>query len=140
MNRLRSLLIALAILLLASTASAQQTNMKVNVPFDFFVGEQVYPAGEYTLRSMAGNDAMIRIDGRSEVRSAMLPSNPCAVRQRSEQTKLVFHRFGDSYFLYQAWIAGNRDGRQFSASHTQRQLAQNIHNGDTVVVAARSIK
>jgi len=48
MNRLRSALLSLGLLLAASAAQAQ-TNVKADIPFDFVVGNQSMPAGEYTV-------------------------------------------------------------------------------------------
>lgn len=46
MNNLRSVLFALIVLLMATAAQAQQTNVKAKIPFDFVVGDRAYPAGE----------------------------------------------------------------------------------------------
>jgi hypothetical protein len=54
MKNLRSVIFVLAVLLMATAANAQQTNVKANVPFDFVVGDRAYPAGEYSLKSMQG--------------------------------------------------------------------------------------
>ncbi len=53
MKNLRSALLALTVLLLATAAHAQQTNVKADVPFDFVVGDRAYSAGEYTVKSMS---------------------------------------------------------------------------------------
>ena len=140
MKALRSSLIALALAAVASTAQAQQTKMKVDVPFDFSAGDRSYPAGEYTLSSMSNNNAIIRIGGNPETSDAYIPSNTCSVSRPSSQTKLVFHRVGPNYFLYQVWIAGNSEGRQFPLSRTETQLAENGQKMDTVIVAARLMR
>ena len=139
MKIFRSFLIALTVLVLASTARAQQTNVKINIPFDFYAGDRIYPAGEYRLSSMPSRDAIIRIDGSPEVQSANLPSNLCADSRPSTQTKLVFRRMGSSYFLYQVWVAGNSEGRQFPVSRAQMRLAEN-GKSDNVVVAEIATK
>ena len=139
MKIFRSFLIALTALVMASTAKAQQTNVKVDVPFDFYAGDRIYPAGEYRLSSMHSSDAIIRIDGSPEVQSANLPSNSCADTRPSTQTKLVFRRIGSNYFLYQVWAAGNSDGRQFPVSRAQMRLAEN-GKSENVVVAANTTK
>ena len=137
MKVLRSLSIVLVILLLASAAGAQQTKMKVAIPFDFYAGDQFYPAGEYVLNSMSNNNAVIRIDGHPLTSAVYLSSNTCADTRPSHQTKLVFHRLGENYFLYQAWIAGNFDGRQFPLSRAETRMAQNGDKPENIAVAAR---
>ena len=62
MKNLRSILFSLTILLLATAAQAQTTNVKANIPFDFVVGDHAYPAGEYTVKSLSQNSSALRID------------------------------------------------------------------------------
>jgi hypothetical protein len=47
-------------------ASAKSVNaMKAQIPFDFHVGNQLVPAGEYTVRSLNDDESVLRIsDGR----------------------------------------------------------------------------
>jgi len=140
MKILRSALIALSLALLASAAQAQQTKMKVNVPFDFYAGDRSYPAGEYVFYSMSNNDSIIRIGGNPEASPAYLPSNPCATVLPSQQTKVVFHHVGANYFLYQVWIVGNSQGRQFPLGHTELLLAENGQKAETVMIAAALLR
>lgn len=136
MKILRSTLLAAGIILLATATRAQETSLKVDVPFDFVAGDHAYPAGEYTLKSFANNDAIIHIDGYPELPSRILVSNGCTVNHPSKQTKLVFRRVGENYFLYQIWVAGNSDGREFPKGRAEVQLAQNRENQQMVMVAA----
>jgi hypothetical protein len=139
MKNLRSILIGLTVLLMASAAQAQQTNVRAKVPFDFVVGNQVYSAGEYSLKSIL-NSGPIRLDNLQESTSATVMSIPCAAANPSASTKLVFHRMGDEYFLYQIWEEGNVSGRQFPVSPIERRMAQNHENSELVIVAANISK
>ena len=136
MKNLRSLLFALTVLLMATAAQAQQTSLKANVPFDFVVADHDYPAGEYTLQSMLNSGLVIRIKNIREASPGIALSSECSSREPSATTKLVFHRLGDRYFLYQVWIEGNSSGRQFRMSNTEIQLAQNKQRTELVIVAA----
>ncbi len=40
-----------------------------------------------------------------------------------DETKLVFNRYGDLYFLAQAWIVGEIHGREFLKSRTESEVA-----------------
>jgi hypothetical protein len=130
----------LGIVFLASASRAQETNVKADVPFDFVAGDHVYPAGEYTLKSMLDTDAVIRIDGSPEFPGRNLLSNACTLITPSKQTKLVFRRVGESYFLYQVWVAGNLGGREFPRGRAETRLAQNRQDSDLVVVAVAITK
>jgi hypothetical protein len=136
MKNLRSVLFVLAVLLLATAARAQQNAVKADVPFDFAVGDRAYPAGEYTLRSALNDSGVIRIDNTQEVLTAFAASNSCSNATPAKETKLVFHRIGSRYFLYQVWIAGNLTGHQFPKGRAEVEYARNHDKPELVIVAA----
>lgn len=55
-------------------------------------------------------------------------SLPVQVWQAKDKTTLVFHRYGDQYFLYQVWSAGALTGRQFYKSRTEREIERKLAN------------
>ena len=135
MKNLRSILFSLTVLLLATAAQAQTTNVKATIPFAFVVGDHAYPAGEYTVKSLSQGSAAIRIDNADESEKGMTLSNLCSKGQPADGTTLVFQRMGDSYFLHQVWTAGNSLGREFPMSKKEVQLAKN-YSPELVIVAA----
>jgi hypothetical protein len=136
MKSLRSILFALTVLLMATAAQAQQTSVRADVPFDFVVGNQAYPAGEYALKSLLGNGVPIRVENLQGETSKVVLSEACTSNKAATSTRLVFHRVGDSYFLYQIWQQGNTWGREFPVSRAERQIAQNHEKTELVIVAA----
>ena len=77
MKNLRSILFVFAVLLTAAAAQAQQTNVMAKVPFDFVVGDQVYSAGEYNLKSMLDSGVAIRVNNLEESTSGIVLSSAC---------------------------------------------------------------
>jgi hypothetical protein len=136
MKNLRSILFGLTVLLLATAAQAQTTNVKASIPFDFVVGDHAYPAGDYTVKSMAIDSAAIRIDNADESEKGIALANACEKLQPATQTTLVFQRLGNNYFLYQIWTEGNSAGREFRMSKAEVQLAKNNSKSELVIVAA----
>ena len=136
MKNLRSILFSLTILLLATAAQAQTTNVKANIPFDFVVGDHAYPAGEYTVKSLSQNSSALRIDNQDETEKGITLSNACHKVQPATGTTLVFQRLGDNYFLYQIWTEGNSSGREFRMSKAEVQIARNHDKPELVIVAA----
>jgi hypothetical protein len=136
MKNLRPFLFALTALFMATAAHAQQTNVKATVPFDFVVGNRAYPAGEYSVKTIGDGEKILRIDNTQSGKVEMVRSNTCAQLAPSDTTKLVFHRVGDSYFLYQIWSEGNTQGREFPMSRTELQISQNREKPELVIVAA----
>jgi hypothetical protein len=136
MKNLRTVLFALTVLLLATAAQAQTTNVKASIPFDFVVGNHAYSAGEYTVKSLSQGSAAIRIDNADESEKRMTLSIACQKGQPATQTTLVFRRLGDNYFLYQIWTEGNSLGREFPMSKAEVKIAKNYSKSELVIVAA----
>jgi hypothetical protein len=136
MKNLRSVFFILAAILFVPAAQAQQKGVKADVPFDFVAGNRAYPAGEYTLRAALNDSGLIRIENMNEGAAAFTQSNTCAKAVPSTETKLVFHRMGGHYFLYQVWTEGNLTGREFPKGRIEVELAQNHESPEAVIVAA----
>jgi len=136
MKKLPSVLGVLAVLLMATATQAQQMKMNADVPFEFVAGDRAYPAGEYSLKALAVNNAVLQITNVEKGASSFLLSNGCRNATPSTQTKLVFRRIGDEYFLEQVWIEGRESGRQIPVSRTETQLVRNHEKAEVVIVAA----
>jgi len=125
-------LLSLLLVLAAVSVNAQQlseNSIAVNIPFDFAVGETKLPAGNYTLRRLALTSSYDRLviqsaDGRGETHTGM--TRPNRVSEVQKQSKLVFNRYGDQYFLSQVWMAGSDTGRDLFQSRNERNLAKEL--------------
>jgi len=51
--------------------------------------------------------------------------------------KLIFHRYGDRYFLSQMWMPGNPTGRELPPSKAELETARTISQGTGIEVAAK---
>jgi hypothetical protein len=136
MKNVRTVLFALTVLLLATAAQAQTTNVKASIPFDFVVGDHAYTVGEYTVKSMSQSSSAIRIDNADESEKGITLSDACEKLRPATQTTLVFQRLGNNYFLYQIWTEGSSAGREFPKSKREVQLAKNNSKPELVIVAA----
>src|SRR6266487_1849608 len=130
----------LSVLLILSAISvrAQSERTKVtNIPFSFIVGEKTLPAGEYTVepnRRDYGNIWLVQSrDGRT---SALFITMSVQASETQEKTKLVFHKYGDQYFLSQIWTSGNNTGRERLMPRLERELAKNAVARQTIVLAS----
>lgn len=136
MKHLRSILFVFAALLLATAAHAQSTNVTASVPFAFVVADHEYPAGDYVVKSISDTGTPILIRNTDKAETGVALSIACSSSKPSATTKLVFHRMGSEYFLYQIWREGSTAGREFPASKTEIQLAMNSTKPEVVIVAA----
>jgi len=94
------------------------------------------PIGEYTVEGLgtSGNAMSIRSSDKN-TKSLVLASR-CESRKMSEQSKLVFHRYGNRYFLAQIWMAGNNAGHELPQSRREVEVARDYTLQDVVLVAA----
>jgi hypothetical protein len=130
------LLAAIAVLAVGmANAQLQNTHVRADVPFTFMVGTQTFPAGQYTVRQMNDVGNLAIVGGGSALAIASSHSVQSAGTQRL--TKLVFHRYGDRYFLYQVWVQGENTGRQLPRTSLERELASNRQPNSVAVLAAK---
>jgi hypothetical protein len=125
-----------ASMMLASSVHAQEYRLKADVPFDFVIDNQIHKAGNYDIRKLTPNSNLLVVESKSESKSTIVSPHPCAERAWAKTTKLVFHRSGDTYFLYQVWVQGRQFGSEFSTPKMETRLAQNGTKSEDVIVAA----
>jgi hypothetical protein len=136
MNRLRFGFLGLGLLLAVSAAQAQDTRVKANIPFDFVVGNQLLPAGEYMLVTEGSTNQAIVIRS-DDTKSAILSlTQSCSSFRPSDKTKLVFHALAGRYFLSQVWMQGYDRGRELPKSRAEVQLAKNHNPAEEFILAA----
>lgn len=128
-----------ASLLLASGAQAQALHVRADVPFDFVIGNNVYPAGNYDIERTLPTSNALLIRSEAKMTSTFVLPMECTKGQPAEKSVLVFHRVGDEYFLYQIWTEGSTIGRELPQPKRETELARN-GKGEDVVIAANLIQ
>ena len=122
-----ALMVTLALATAVASANAQSAPKVVaDVPFDFSVGYKTMAAGEYSVQMIvsAGDGLLIRsADGKS---SALRLSEPTERAKDKSQARLVFHRYGDHYFLAQVWSGANNTGRQLMKSQEESAIEREL--------------
>jgi hypothetical protein len=88
--------------------SAQNLTVRANIPFSFVVNGATLPAGEYTLRQQDSQRTMIIHEKDNGVGDMTTIAPLTAQPDRSEAARLVFHRYGNEYFLSQVWTRGDQ--------------------------------
>jgi hypothetical protein len=120
-----ALIVGLGFVTAVASANGQTPTVVSNIPFEFTVGDRALPAGKYMVQPISQSSAALMI--RGDERSAVRLANPINTSKRAQTTKLVFHRYGERYFLSEVWVAGESTGRQLRKSAqeriTQSQLA-----------------
>lgn len=117
----------------AMYASATQ-KVSVEVPFAFTAGSRMLPAGSYTFTGSGSSTLRIVCqNGRQNTLTVL--SNAARTNKASEETKVVFHRYGDQYFLKSVWIRGEEDGTELVRSRMERHLARHSARPDILMLA-----
>jgi hypothetical protein len=136
-RQISTLLGTLGLLLVAACASAQTLNVKANIPFDFVVDQATLPAGTYAIDELNSGSPVLVIRGDNGKGSMVAISNHAESLNASADSHLVFHRYGDQYFLAQIWLQGERAGRQFRMNRREAEIASNTQaQSDVIVLAA----
>ena len=125
-------LVSMFTLLVAVTsANAQLSNpIRAKIPFDFNVGEKKLPAGEYTFRRVSDffDNRTMSVNNVDSSVHLFQSTFQAQVLTPRNQSVVVFHKYGDQYFLEQIWLSGDLEGTQLPESRTERttkrQLAQ----------------
>jgi hypothetical protein len=140
---LAMLVLTLALAGATAVVANGQSNARLvaHVPFDFVVGDKTLSAGEYSVAATDQSGATMA-SANSQGDAAIRLSSPMERKDREKAAKLVFHRYGSTYFLAQVWRAGEATGRELSKSSQERsiqrelKLASNGRTFETVVVIA----
>lgn len=125
---LKSLTIPVVTLLVVFTTSVlsakAQTSQRLyaQIPFDFVVGNETLSAGRYSISSTMQDGSALLIQGVKAKAAAIRLTDQIQTRSNKSNARLVFHRYGQTYFLAEVWQSGNSTGRVLRASKAERAL------------------
>jgi hypothetical protein len=138
MNKQKLFPLLAVLLLVTGMASAQlgQQGVKADIPFAFMVGSSSFSAGEYRVVSASDLGGVLAIMGENS-KSALVGSHAVQENKAAADTKLIFHRYGDRYFLYRIWVAGEGQGRELPQTKLEKELASNRSFSSVAILARR---
>ncbi len=134
-------LLTIAGFLTAGSALAADRAVKADIPFDFIVGSNVLPAGTYTIASPGW-----RSSGAIEIQSkdssyATLTTVFADDKVATKGGELVFHRYGNQYFLAEVLCPTAAMTVHLPVSKQEKIARTNVVAGlqptDQVLVAAK---
>ncbi len=112
-----------------ASANAQLSiPIKAKIPFEFSVGDRKLPAGEYRFMRLSGSSDTKTISVIGVDTSTHLFQSTFAARASipKNESTLVFHKYGDQYFLEQIWTDGEQEGTQLPESRGERTIRQQL--------------
>ena len=83
----------------------------------------ILPAGDYIISSPSERVVTIQVAGGILGKTALTNNGSSA--KSDGRAKLVFHKYGNAYFLAAAWLPNSDHAREFYASTSEIQLARN---------------
>lgn len=108
------------------SAFAQVPALTANVPFDFQVNGKTMAAGKYTIAEPAAPRGTLIIRTIAWKSPAVSIFQKVDDKQAATATQLVFHRYGDKYFLAKMQIQGQKEAMQLPTSKSERDLVQEL--------------
>jgi hypothetical protein len=105
-----------------STRAQTTSSIRANVPFDFIVGEKALPAGTINVQRISATDlGLLSVTNPNKSQHAIRMGHSVSSSNSPAQCKLVFHRYGNRYYLSQVWTPGY-GAVEFSKSRSERAL------------------
>src|SRR5215831_2187870 len=137
---LRRMILGVFVVLVVTISQGQIGGevLKVKIPFNFNVGTQAFPAGEYTLKPLLPHTMVLRNQAGQPLTN--ITTNSVESSEVQTSVKLVFNGYGGQYFLTQIWNAGDSTGQQLAKSSVEVEMARKYPAGEQIalqVVARR---
>jgi hypothetical protein len=135
---------ALASLVTAGSAVAQEHAVKATVPFDFAVGNSHLPAGTYTISS-ADSRSSTGLVIRSDSGKIAILTTAFADGKQSKTGKLVFDKYGDQYFMREILCSNADMNLELPVSKAEKQAQKQVasvpnSNKDQVYIALNEVR
>src|ERR1700745_1159487 len=98
-----------------------------NIPFDFSVRNTTLKAGSYSVEQLqSGIIALSSSDNKQHQFAMTFPSDS---DQQSQESQLVFIRYGSEVFLKKVFISGNENCYELPESSREREIIKNQASG-----------
>jgi len=137
MRTLKALVMMAAVAAVVVPAATRAADtVRAYIPFEFTVGDATLPAGNYQFENQNTPQVMVvgSLDQQARVKVIARPAYaPAGARVES---RVVFNKYGNRYFLAEFWSASSGLGTGVSKSRQEREASQKA-SAQIVLVAAR---
>ena len=119
-------------------AAAQSQRIGTQVPFKFTVGTVEMPAGEYIVRLADERGVALLTVGNPEGKRSVYVLTVANLGEKSQHPAMVFHRYGERYFLAEVRIEDSRTVYRLQATKLEKEFrAQNLPATEEILLASR---
>jgi len=134
-STLTGLVLLLAVAAPLHAGSILNHEMTVSVPFGFIAGDKSLPAGDYSVQvNPERGSVVLRQEGQDPL---MILTNRKESRSAPQRGKLVFQRYGTSFFLAEVWSQANATGQTLTPGAREKELARHKQPEQILVVQVR---
>jgi hypothetical protein len=130
-------LLAIANFAMAGSSFAQSNGVRANVPFDFTVGNDLLPAGTYTIKPQSTSVIVIKNHDKPIAVLSLVHQDG---NKSTNGGKLTFHKYGDQYFLSEILSDGANMNVEIPTSKAEKRVGlqqATLHSSSQTFVAAR---
>jgi hypothetical protein len=125
--------------LMAPAGAFAQTRQQATIPFDFTVGQRLLPAGTYVIKHLGSGMILVQgWKGKELVGAITLITQGNNVRKDAD--KLVFHKYGDQYFLSEIRGELGETSSKVGTSKLEQRLQREqaaVHNQNRTEIALK---
>jgi hypothetical protein len=134
-------LFAMALTFMPLLAAAQfngRSRIVTHVPFEFRAGDKLIPAGECIVESALPDGSALVIRNIHARMSLLSPAATKPLARPADHFALVFHKYGDRYFLSGVKVAGIRYMYRLPESGAEAELrAKAVPASEQILLAAQ---
>lgn len=113
-------------------------DLEAKVPFQFHVGDTKFPAGEYRIHVLDNGDpSAMEISSADGTTCALFEVQNTDASPVSDNTELIFNRYGNRYFLAKLFEPGSSNGSQVAESRYEKRVSQKTMDAQEHVAAHR---
>jgi len=124
-------LIGLVGLLGAPAVRAQVEGvLQADIPFSFHAGDAQLPAGKYRIQAPEGSYGRVMEIWGPDGQAALFQVIGTEARTPSPDSELVFHKYGDNYYLWRISETGSVDGDELPVSRSEKSLRRELYLGE----------
>src|SRR5579859_3464331 len=117
---------AIAFFTITSAQAQPSEKLSVTIPFDYYAGGKVLPAGDYIVSDGIATGVMM-LRSRTQGQTVLLPTHNVASSRPQVDAKLIFHRYGNRYFLSEIWSEpGSVQGYGLSPSRAEKEQIASV--------------
>lgn len=137
-RRVHQVLSGVVVVLMLSMVTAVGQDMQIlkgTIPFNFHVGRATMPAGEYIVKLATSPTWYVQIRSINGANVALVLTLPLITGNSTGAPKLVFNRYGSSYFLSKVVCPKDNIGRELMKEKLERELAASVNEVPSTEIA-----